>query len=258
MISIPVLFFLLLEGGLSFFDYGPNLALFVPASTGPADTGYLMTNPDVALRYFSQVGRTPFPPYEMFLKEKPANGYRIFMMGGSTVAGWPYPNNVMPSRILDQRLSDAFPDRTVEVISVGIAAVNSFTLLDLIDEILDLEPDAILIYAGHNEFYGALGSASVESLGNTRWIVNAYVPLVRFKTVQLLRDMVGAIREGSVDPTEQADYDRTYPTLMSRMIANNVPYGNDTYRAANRILGKTSMTYWPGPGRQVLLSSSAN
>jgi len=102
----------------------------------------------------------------------------------------------------------------------------------LIDEVLDYEPDAILIYAGHNEFYGALGSASMESLGNTRWIVNTYLSLVHFKTVQLLRDLVDVIREGRVGPSEKADYDRTYPTLMSRMIATTVPYGNDAYRAA--------------------------
>ena len=27
------------------------------------------------------------------------------------------------------------------------------------------EPDAVLIYAGHNEYYGALGVGSTESLG---------------------------------------------------------------------------------------------
>ena len=233
-IALPLLFLLLPEAGLRLSDYGPNLDLFIPVESGGDGLARLMTNPDVALRYFSRVGRTPQPPPDVFLEEKPANGYRIFMMGGSTVAGWPYPNNVMSSRVLRQRLADAFPDRRIEVVNVGIAAVNSFTLLDLVDEILDRDPDAILIYAGHNEFYGALGAASAESLGNSRWMVNTYLALLRFRTVRALGDMVAAIRESRIDRDQKADYDRIYPTLMSRMIVRNVPYASDAYRAGER------------------------
>ena len=161
-------------------------ALFVPVAEGHADADYLTINPAVAKRYFSRVGRTPLPAYELFLKDKPQNGYRIFVMGGSTVAGWPYLNNAMFSRILSQRLSDAFPERYIEVISTGIAALNRFTLLDFFDEISEQEPDAILIYAGHNEFYGALGGASSESFGQSRFVINGYLSLVDFKTVRWL------------------------------------------------------------------------
>ena len=173
--SFPVLFFIILEGGLRLFDYGQNLDLFVPVPDSQADAEYLMVNHDVAHRYFNQGSFTPFPAHELFLKEKPASGYRSFVMGGSTAAGWPYPNNMMFSRVLSRRLSDAFPDKKVEIINTGIAAVNSFTLLDFMSEIIDQEPDAILIYAGHNEFYGAFGAASTESLGQVHWIINSYI-----------------------------------------------------------------------------------
>jgi lysophospholipase L1-like esterase len=230
-LAFPVLFFVLVESGLRLFDYGPNLDLFVRVDSPPAGEAYLTTNPDVALRYFSRVGRTPRPPWDAFLEDKPPNGYRVFVMGGSTAAGWPYPNNVMFSRVLDRRLSDAFPDRRIEVVNVGIAAVNSFTLLDFVDEILDYEPDAFLIYAGHNEFYGALGAASVESLGNARWIVNTYLSLLDSRIVRLMRDMAAAVGEWRADARAEADYERTHPTLMSRMIARSVPYGSGAYRA---------------------------
>lgn len=230
MLSFPLLFFVLLESGLRYFDYGKNLDLFVPVPAEYGDASYLRVNPVVASRYFSKVGRIPLPTHELFLKEKPANSYRIFVMGGSTVAGWPYPNNVMFTRILRQRLSDAFPQRHIEVINTGIAAINSFALLDFTDEILAQQPDAVLIYAGHNEFYGALGAASTESLGNERWIVNTYLSLLHFKTMQLLRD-VGLQITASLS-TESIDFD-TYPTLMGRMIGEQqVLYNDDTYLKA--------------------------
>ncbi len=43
---------------------------------------------------------------------------------------------------------------------MGISAINSITLRDIIDDVLEENPDLIIIYTGHNEYYGALGPAS--------------------------------------------------------------------------------------------------
>ncbi len=233
-LAFPLLFFVTVELGLRVFGSGQNVDLFIPAEEGFSDKDRLMLNPDVAHRYFSKETFTPRPPFEHFLKQKPENGYRIFMMGGSTTAGWPYPNHVMSSRILNQRLSDAFPDKTIEVINTGIAAVNSHTLLDFMDEILAQDPDAILIYAGHNEFYGALGAASTESLGGMHWVIRSYLALLDFKTVQWLRDRYHDLRSqwGSQKKSE-ADQGR-HPTLMGQMIGERrIPYGGKIYQRAH-------------------------
>jgi hypothetical protein len=71
-----------------------------------------------------------------------------------------------------------------------MAAINSFALLDFIDEVLEQKPDAILIYAGHNEYYGALGAASTVSLGKSTSLVRLYLWLQRFKVFLLLRDSI--------------------------------------------------------------------
>jgi len=39
-----------------------------------------------------------------------------------------------------------------------MAAINSYALLDMVDEVIQQSPDAVLIYTGHNEYYGALVS----------------------------------------------------------------------------------------------------
>ncbi|MDZ4262941.1 MAG: GDSL-type esterase/lipase family protein [Pseudomonadota bacterium] len=227
-LSIPLLFFVLIETGLRVFDYGADQRLFIPAAKETGNEAYLMTNPEVAYRYFPSPGYAPQPPEELFRQQKPENSYRIFVMGGSSAATWPYPGNVLFSRLLSQRLADAFPDKYIEVINTGIAAVNTFTLLDFMAEIVAQKPDAILIYAGHNEFYGALGAASSNSVGQSRWIITTYLKLLHLKTVQLIRNTINTSTHlFKATSTEQ------YATLMGRMIGDrSVAYDSPTYQAA--------------------------
>jgi len=91
-------------------------------------------------------------------------------------------------------LRDVFPGRQVEVVNLGIPATNSWTLRDLAGEVVDLEPDAVVIYAGHNEYYGALGVASTAGGGRIPVLVRATLALQRLRVVQGVRDVVARIR----------------------------------------------------------------
>jgi tetratricopeptide (TPR) repeat protein len=222
---LPVLFFVLLELVLRIFSYAGNTNLIISGSGDQAK--YFKINPNAAARYFSKYEINLETAYDVFLKNKPDNGYRIFVLGGSTAAGYPYGNNLMFSRILNQRLNDTFPNRTIEVINTAAPAINSYTQLDFLDEILRSEPDVILIYSGHNEFYGALGVASVESLGQFRWFVNFYLKLQQFKVFLLLRNMISGLLA-----LFQSEADVTSGTLMERMVdENQIPYGSSLYKA---------------------------
>lgn len=226
----PVAFFALLETALQIVHYGGNTALFV--STPDEDSEYYGVNRNVGRRYFSQLDFVPTPRKDLFLKQKPGNCYRIFVLGGSTAAGFPYGNNLMFSRILQRRLMDTFPDRRIEVVNTAFTAINSYTLLDFMDEILARQPDALLIYAGHNEFYGALGVGSVESFGYYRWITKSYLALQRFKTVVLVRNIMRAVvRFVSTSPRLDTRSDST-ATTMARIVKDKViPLDNPLYRA---------------------------
>jgi tetratricopeptide (TPR) repeat protein len=227
-ILVPLLLLALIEGALRFTQYGKRPPLFVPVHVDSVDQEYLRVNPNVAKRYLPDSGYLPYPPRELFLRNKPKNGYRIFVLGGSTAAGWPYPNNVLFSRILRQRLSDTFSDREIEIINTGIAAINSYTLLDFMDEILEQKPDAILMYTGHNEFYGAFGAASTISYSNIREVVNLYLYLQRFRTVSLLRDLILEVRTRL---GHSSGDDKSYhQTLMSQVIdQESILLGSPTY-----------------------------
>lgn len=227
---LPILFFVVLELLLRIVNYGGNLDLFI---TGPEKqiSQYWMGNPNLGERYFFRQKTKPAPPKDLFLKEKPQNGYRIFVMGGSTAAGFPYGYNVMFSRILKFELDDIFPDKHIEVINTAMSAVNSYTLLDLTDEIIAQKPDAVLIYAGHNEFYGAMGVGSQEQFAKNPKVIRAYLKLRRFKTFLFIRNIVGYLQKSiskattggtKVDPTN---------TLMARIVADqSIPYKSEKYQ----------------------------
>lgn len=189
MILIPVLLFLLLELALRFGNYGYNLDLFVKSKDYP---GYYQINKNVAKRFFTKFKGTE-PSNDVFLINKPDTCYRVFVMGCSTTRGFPYTMGTTFSRILNYRLQDAFPHKRIEVINTAMAAINSFSQADFIDEILTQKPDAILIYTGHNEYYGALGVGSVENGGNIVWLKKIHLGLIKFRTYQLIQNMVGGI-----------------------------------------------------------------
>lgn len=213
--SIPILFFLILEFSLRAADYKGNNALFIDPNISTNE--YLMPNPNFASRYFFYTNTVPNPSTDVFLAQKPENGFRVFAMGGSSAAGYPYGFNGTYSRVVNDFLQDAMPNKTVEVVNVGVSAINSYTLYDQVDEIIDQEPDAILIYAGHNEFYGALGVGSNENLGGFPGFVRFYLKLQRLKTFMLLRSAIVDWGKWLATTFGDEEYDES-ATLMERIV----------------------------------------
>ena len=109
-----------------------------------------------------------------------------------------------------------------------MTAVNSYTLWDLFPGVLEQKPDLILIYAGHNEYYGALGVGSLESLGKAPFIVHTALYLNRFKTFQLVRNIIKEIT-GIFSGSKPTDVNGT---LMSRMARDKlIKLNSDVYYA---------------------------
>ncbi|MDZ7288754.1 MAG: GDSL-type esterase/lipase family protein [candidate division KSB1 bacterium] len=234
LLLLPVVLLAMLELTLRLFEYGGNLDLLISAPEKLSD--YKMCNRNVGRRFFYAL-HFPLPgvPKDLILKKKPKNGYRIFVLGESTAAGFPYGNNVMFSRILHHRLAEAFPERHIEVMNTAMAAINSYALLDFMDEILAHEPDAILIYSGHNEFYGALGVASMESVGKHRWVVKMFLQLTRFRTFLLVRDFIGRIRRWMGTMVHEGMATDSTDTLMERIVADQtIVYGSRLYELGKR------------------------
>jgi lysophospholipase L1-like esterase len=106
-----------------------------------------------------------------------------------------------------------------------MSAINSYILRDLTPGILDQKPDLILIYTGHNEYYGALGAGSIESIGNIRFLVNLVIRMEKFRIFQLIRNTLAAITK-----TFSTEKEMPPGTLMESMAKNKyIGYGSAIY-----------------------------
>jgi len=215
VLAIPVLFFVLLEAGLRLGGYGHSYPLFIAVADAP---GYLQANPEVVRRFVVEETReagveiwpVPFPA------DKAPETLRIFVQGGSSAAGWPYGFGASLAGMLQQRLQASLPERNIEVITTAMTAVNSYTLMDFADEIIAQQPDAVLIYAGHNEYLGVLGVGSAVSAGRTRPVVLAYLALRDLRILQLLKHSY----LGLTTPAAAAEAPaQSGGTLMRRIVA---------------------------------------
>src|SRR5258705_2351581 len=96
--------------------------------------------------------------------------------------------------MLQQRLQRTFPGRRIEVVTTAMSAVSSYVLLDFSREILEREPDAVVIYAGHNEYAGILGVGSDLSFGRRRPVVLSFLALEDLRILQLARRALAFFR----------------------------------------------------------------
>jgi hypothetical protein len=81
-----------------------------------------------------------------FKINKDRNCLRVFILGGSSV------NYLGDCRYLKEKLVQAYPDKSVEIINAGGLSYGSSRLVLVLEEVLGYSPDLISIYDGHNEF----------------------------------------------------------------------------------------------------------
>ena len=190
-VLIPFIFFILLELFLRIINYGHSYNIFIPESKSHPER--LVLNPGIAQKYFSNLTHFPTPNSGSFEKDKKDNFFRVFVLGESTVQGYPFvPNASFPSD-LQRRLELLYPSTNIEVVNCGISAIDSYTVRDFAKAIIKESPDLVLIYTGHNEYYGALGVASSFSGGKSRLLVNSFIWLQKFRTFQLINNTIEKI-----------------------------------------------------------------
>jgi len=227
MILIPVIFIVGLEVVLRFLNYGYDYTEFISITDYHKDKIFL--NPDLPNKYFFNINTAPSTLPDGLDKQKKENAFRIFVLGESSAAGWPYVPNASFPRHLKRKLELLYPENTIEVINCGISAINTYTLRDFVSGILEQRPDLIIIYTGHNEYYGALGAGSSVSLGYSRALVNTYIKLIDFKTTQLLQNIISGVY-GLFSSSNEKGGEAGNETLMSRMIGESlIAYDSDLF-----------------------------
>jgi hypothetical protein len=220
---IPLAFFALLELGLRVAGFGHSYPLFI---ADPSQPGYKLVNPDVIKRYFPKPEMAPPVNIESiyFTENKRPDALRIVVQGESSAAGYPYGLGASLAGMLQQRLQNQYPNRYVEVIQTSMAAVNSYTLLDFSDEILAIKPDAVVIYAGHNEYLGIMGVGSAFA-NHARAATLLMLKLKDLRIYQLLQRIYVGLQPLPA-PTEAGNK----RTLMAQVARNkNIAMDSDVY-----------------------------
>lgn len=100
-------------------------------------------------RRFTQ--SSPFNDQE-FLATKPENGLRIFTLGGSSAYGHPWGADVAFTALVGESIAAIRTDLAVEAVNAAGVSYAMHRLNFVADEVLDYEPDILIIYGGHNEF----------------------------------------------------------------------------------------------------------
>ncbi len=227
-LCIPVVFFALVEAGLRLAGYGHSYPLFIPVAEAP---GFLQANPDSVKRFVVDEFATPDVRIHptRFPEQKAPGTFRIVVQGGSTAAGFPYGYGASLAGMLQQRLQATFANVNFEIITTAMPAVNSYTLLDFADEIILLQPDAVLIYAGHNEYLGILGVGSALSAGRSRPVILAFLALRESRILQLLMHSYHVAT--SRQPVDVETITNSSGTLMRRIVGKrHIPLNSALYR----------------------------
>ncbi len=105
--------------------------------------GVLATPPRAVQRSFN---------YQEFRAVKPADGFRFFVLGGSSAAGFPWGAEIAFTKVLGEALKSSWPERTIEAVNAAAMSYGSHRLRILAHEVIDYSPDVLVVYEGHNEF----------------------------------------------------------------------------------------------------------
>ena len=120
---------------------------------------------------------------------KPAGTLRVLVVGESSVQGFPWRRYLAFPAMLERQLSDAIAG-DVEVINAGMTAVASYPVRRMCAEnIAAIAPDVVVIYTGHNEFFGAFGVASIQAGARTIMGMHGLTALRRTGLYQALEHL---------------------------------------------------------------------
>ena len=149
---------------------------------------------------------------------KPDNVFRIFVLGGSTAHGFPYKSQHSFPSVAGNMVNSQLENQRVEIVNLGRSAMSSYYVREVSRHIWQWDPDLVLVYSGHNEYFGTIGAGSGR--GHRSKIL--YMRLKRFRTFQLLFNLFNT-EAGDRDSADQP------MTLMAERLADGVFPRDDNF-----------------------------
>ena len=142
-------------------------------------------------------------PKRIWVTVKKSPGVRrVILLGESAAAGYPVPDYDL-GRMVQVLWEARFPDEQLEVVNLSMTGVNTHVLRLVAEEARQLEPDALVLYAGHNEVIGPYGPVSVfgrQLPGN--WLVQLSMAVRNTRTGRAMAELLGAWSPRGTPPWE--------------------------------------------------------
>ncbi len=190
LLGTPLLFLLVVEGVLHLVPGTGNPPLLLTLARSEGDV-LRSTNAVFPERFFHEryegslvaSGRMRAEPYLEVDRNKT---FRVVVAGASTVQGYPHPHRLAAPALLQAMLTDVLPGQVVEVFNLGITSIASFAVAKSVDAAMELQPDVVVIYSGHNEYYGIYGAGA----GTSEWSTRSHYGLMSWRLPRALKSMM--------------------------------------------------------------------
>jgi tetratricopeptide (TPR) repeat protein len=188
---IPLLFFVLLELGLTALGVGKSFDYFNKIDINGRP--HYQENPDFADQFYPpslNIG----PVENTFAEERSPDLLRVYIFGESAALGFPHKNHGL-DRLLAAQLQAALPSRKIEVINTAMTSVNSHVIYAVAKSIPDNSADFAVILMGNNEVVGPYGPGTFNQnfLGNIT-LIRGIQALKRTRTYQALNSLILKVR----------------------------------------------------------------
>jgi len=123
--------------------------------------------------------------HQEFPVDKEPGATRLFCLGGSIVYGWPTGGRDAFPRVLQERLDQHHPGAKTRVINCGGVGYDSNQLVLIAKEVLEYQPDALIVFSAHNDFVNYdLNRAFVS---RSPWALRLQITLNRIRLYVLMR-----------------------------------------------------------------------
>jgi len=225
-----LIFLLLLEGVFALAGVRP-LSLTEDPYMGFASEQPLFIKkmgPDGVERYETNpVKLSHFNPQSFPVKKAPGT-YRIFCLGGSTTYGHPYRDTTSYSGWLREMLAEADSSRHFEVINCGGISYASYREAQLVEELIQYQPDLFVIYAGHNEFLEERTYRGARNL--PRWMRETSSLLDRTRTYSVIRRVLRTISGKTDASSGKTQMAAEEDNVLGRSIGPTSYTRNDTLK----------------------------
>ena len=187
IIGVPAILVVLIESGLRLAEYGTPTDFTVESKINGKRAR--VDNRRFSWQFFPRKIARPSDPL-VIEKDKPANAYRIFVLGASAAKGDPDAAFSF-GRMLEFMLRDKYPGVRFEVYNTAITAINSHVVLEIARDCTQADSDLFIVYLGNNEVVGPFGAGTVFSpMASSLSTIRATILLGQLKIGQLLKDVL--------------------------------------------------------------------